>query len=1143
MESVYFLVINLKRSGDRYKVISKSLDELDVKYERVEAVDCNNMNNIDNEECKNLLKPRQDLIGKTFKRLNNSWVYDGTVRTSFIGLHLNGHMGTKALTLSNLKSFEIGIQRQEDWICIIEDDAVIDIDVITKIYNFITIKESSHFDVVLLDSRGYGGTAGMLYRRSILSTFLLDLNPLSDFSIIEYEKLEESAQNKTPYLWDVKLWFYFRIKKTKVKVIKCIKSGMFVSTISIEQTQQIEQPQYQIIHDLYYKYIGKPASIINSHSLEDLEDELKYSIEHKVYKRKIEYFKNNLNDDMYQYIFNRYIFDLYYQPSSNKLEKYYILEKQLSRDDLIVKINEDIDSSSDFKYLEECRLHFYSLCPNQEKPQKISKIKYYGPVGITGYAKVCREICSLLKDDIDFECIQFQSYDMKDYHKELSSLVYKSSDRIYDYVVLHSQPELWPNICKKERDINKNVIIYGISVWETDDIPKEWIPYINYVDKMSTPSEFSSNAFRKYFHGVVDVVYHPVSCPKQIDNICKLSKLTHKYDYIFYNVSEWTNRKGISELIEIYLQTFDKENVLLYIKTHGDISHYESNYFISTIRNRTKSSAKIMLDYDRVTDEYIDCINICADCYVSCAKSEGHGVGICQSVLAGKYAISTNYSAPVEYLKHIDSVDFIDYKLEPATYCAIWCKQHQKCKDLPHCSNFNGFIPSIHRWANINKEECGKKMKEAFINKKKGTRIEEGLFKNFKECFYNSLLSSDKYARSDFLSEQIISYIPQRYIFNYPKKKLLILNCGGYGNVGDDSYNEIYKHYFKDYEIFFVRDCVFLTVNNEYIYHEKWNVLQKNHNLMHFDYMIIGGGGMFRYNNKSSLSIYTEYAITNKIPYFILSVGFQDLDLDLNSERITSLYNYYKNTIENASYISVRSINDYFIIKSYLDKTKSRILHYYPDLVYSIKTICNINYPIDTNKKYLLFLMTDFMSIKWDHVREYIYKIIEEKQLTLITMNWAGVGEKNNIKYLNLMTEEKKLLDKYFPGTLFYQGLKYDFNFKELFDILNQTHTIITGRYHGKVLGRVFNIKVIDFHYDNYKFVADDESHGDISLASEPLSNIKNYMDNNFTQQYYKWDGDKRNATICNLHRKTDWSINFIQNFSNMKLEELNTFL
>ena len=40
MESVYFLVINLKRSEDRYKVISKSLD---VKYERVEAIDCNTM--------------------------------------------------------------------------------------------------------------------------------------------------------------------------------------------------------------------------------------------------------------------------------------------------------------------------------------------------------------------------------------------------------------------------------------------------------------------------------------------------------------------------------------------------------------------------------------------------------------------------------------------------------------------------------------------------------------------------------------------------------------------------------------------------------------------------------------------------------------------------------------------------------------------------------------------------------------------------------------------------------------------------------------------------------------------------------------------------------------------------------------------
>jgi len=870
------------------------------------------------------------------------------------------------------------------------------------------------------------------------------------------------------------------------------------------------------IHDLYYRYLGKPASNHTFESLEELEEELKTSIEHKLYKRRKEYFKNNLNDEMYHYIFNRYIFDLYYHPSSKKLEKYYFLEKQLSKDKSILKINEDIESSSDFKYLEECRTHFYSLCPIQEKPQKISKIKYYGPVGITGYAKVCREICSILKDDIDFECIQFQNYDMKEYHKELSSLVYKGVDRVYDYIILHSTPDLWPNICKKERDINKNVIIYGISAWETDDIPIEWVPYINYVDKISTPSEFSSNAFRKYFNGVVDTVYHPISCPKQLDNICKLSKLTRKYDYIFYNVSEWTNRKGISKLIEVYLQTFDKENVLLYIKTHGDISQDEGNYFISTVRNRTKSTANIILDYDRVSDEYIECINNCADCYVSCAKSEGHGIGICQAVLAGKHAITTNYSAPIEYLKNIESVDFIRYELEPATYCTIWSKKHQKCKDLPHCANFSGFIPSIHRWANINKQECGEKMKEAYINKKKGIRIEEGLFKNFKECFYKSLLSTDKSDRSDFLSEQIISYIPQRDIFNYSKKKLVLLNCENKDKVELSLYNYVLSYFFEDFELQIIPELFILKNNDELIRtneFEKGKIILKD-----FDFMIIVGKLQ---PSIQTIKIYVEYCQSNKKPYALLSFGFNESnnDCEYNSQII---YNKYKYIIENSCYVSSSQIEDYYIIKSNIDKGFKHILNYYPNIIYSLSYNDKV-----LDKNYLVCVISDFISIKWSHILNYIIQQKESKNLSIIFMNWTSHGF--------WVLKEKKLVNTYFPQALFYEGLNKDYNMTTIFDILSKTSILISNNYYSKILTKIFNIPtLIDF---DSKVVY--ESNGEINSSIKQLNTIHYYLYNNFIPTYTKWNEDDRNRHIIEIQKRTEIDISFIQHFNNNKLEEV----
>jgi GR25 family glycosyltransferase involved in LPS biosynthesis len=48
--SLYFLVINLDKNVDRYEVISKSLNELACKFERVRAINGYDMDNDEAEE-------------------------------------------------------------------------------------------------------------------------------------------------------------------------------------------------------------------------------------------------------------------------------------------------------------------------------------------------------------------------------------------------------------------------------------------------------------------------------------------------------------------------------------------------------------------------------------------------------------------------------------------------------------------------------------------------------------------------------------------------------------------------------------------------------------------------------------------------------------------------------------------------------------------------------------------------------------------------------------------------------------------------------------------------------------------------------------------------------------------------------------
>jgi len=49
-------------------------------------------------------------------------------------------------------------------------------------------------------------------------------------------------------------------------------------------------------------------------------------------------------------------------------------------------------------------------------------------------------------------------------------------------------------------------------------------------------------------------------------------------------------------------------------------------------------------------------------------------------------------------------------------------------------------------------------------------------------------------------------------------------------------------------------------------------------------------------------------------------------------------------------------------------------------------------------------------------------------------------------------------------------------------------------------------------------------------------------MDNNFTQQYYKWNSDKRNGSICDFHKKLLVYQFYAKFFKDETLKELDNF-
>jgi len=228
--SIHFLVISMDKSKDRLDILLPQLNNINCSYTIVKGIDGNNMEN-DIDAIK-ILSPTENvenkLLGKIFHHIEtkNRWIYDGTVSTSFPNLNLNGHYGTKGLTLSNIKAFMVASELNYEWFCVLEDDSEIDM----NIYNIIkkTSIINKNKDIILLDKRegGWGGTCAMLYNKRIIKTLISNLNPMSVFSRNSH-KIGDTSHN----LWDWKLWKYVKYINKNFTICPCVPSGNFESTI------------------------------------------------------------------------------------------------------------------------------------------------------------------------------------------------------------------------------------------------------------------------------------------------------------------------------------------------------------------------------------------------------------------------------------------------------------------------------------------------------------------------------------------------------------------------------------------------------------------------------------------------------------------------------------------------------------------------------------------------------------------------------------------------------------------------------------------------------------------------------------------------------------------------------------------------
>lgn len=225
-------------------------------------------------------------------------------------------------------------------------------------------------------------------------------------------------------------------------------------------------------------------------------------------------------------------------------------------------------------------------------------------------------------------------------------------DLPYDTVFLHFVPEyalFW-----REKEPDKRLILH--TAWETDRIPRHWRFLLELADIVVVPSTWNRDVFLDSGLRVpVETLPH-IALPPSVAH-GPLPIAIPDDDFVFLAVDTWTERKGLREMIQCYLDTFTADDrVNLVIKTDRRSGIAAWPLFSSTLREtrslmrRHRKPARVSLITRSITNHEMLRLHDRADCYISLSHGEGWGIGAFDAATRGKPVISTGFGGVMDYL-------------------------------------------------------------------------------------------------------------------------------------------------------------------------------------------------------------------------------------------------------------------------------------------------------------------------------------------------------------------------------------------------------------------------------------------------------------------------------------------------------------
>jgi glycosyltransferase involved in cell wall biosynthesis len=190
----------------------------------------------------------------------------------------------------------------------------------------------------------------------------------------------------------------------------------------------------------------------------------------------------------------------------------------------------------------------------------------------------------------------------------------------------------------------------GVWFWETDRLPRQLRPALDFVDEVWVASDFVRDAIAAETPKPVLTLPLPVLVPApptvtRSDLGWPDEATVFLFVFDFFSTLERKNPLG---LIEAFTRAFPEPvGALLYLKSiNGDRAPDE----LARVRAAADARPDILLSDSYVDHDRLTALSALCDCYVSLHRSEGFGLTIAEAMAFGKPAIATGYSGNLAFM-------------------------------------------------------------------------------------------------------------------------------------------------------------------------------------------------------------------------------------------------------------------------------------------------------------------------------------------------------------------------------------------------------------------------------------------------------------------------------------------------------------